>query len=140
MDNKYASVDNFYQRLFAGGIAVTKADVEGIFSEIEGGNKGVSEIVAFQMAYEKAESKYENFKSGFHSELLKRNVFLRRNDITSLVMKLVKSNVDKKSEDIPIERALAEAELMYERFLSLRMAKRPYDGNERRVLQRQEDF
>jgi hypothetical protein len=55
----------------------------------------------------------------------------------SLVVKLVKSNVDKKSEDIPIERAIAEAELMYEHFLSLRVAKKPYDGKERRTLQSQ---
>ena|SRR3990172_361286 len=137
MDNNYASIDTFYQRLTASGVAVTKADVEGIFKQIEGENKVSSQIVAFQMAYEKAASKYEKFKSEFHGELLKRNVYLRRVDMESLVVKLMQSNVDKKSEDIPIERSLAEAELMYEHFLSLRVRKTSYEGRERRTLQSQ---
>ncbi len=137
MDNKYASFDTFYQRLTASGIAVTRADVKGIFTQIESGNRGMSEIVEFQMAYEMAASKYEKFKSDFHGELLKRDVYLRRADLESFVVKLVQSNVDKKSEDIPIERTIAEAELMYEHFLSLRVQKTSYAGKERRTLQSQ---
>jgi hypothetical protein len=139
MDN-YASLDTFYQRLLAGGIAVTKPDVERIFKQLKDETKVTSEIVAYQMAYERAESKYEKFKSDFHGELLKRDVFLRRADMESLVVKLVKANVDKKSEEIPIERAIAEAELMYEHFRSLRGQKASYarSGNEdRRVFNQQ---
>jgi len=137
MDTNYASVDTFYQKLTASGVAVTKADVEDIFKQIESENKVSSQIVAFQMAYEKAASKYEKFKSEFHGALLKRNVYLRRADLESFVVKLVQSNADKRSEEIPIERTMAEAELMYEHFLSLRVEKKPYEGTERRALQRQ---
>ncbi len=136
MDN-YASLDTFYQKLLAGGIAVTRVDVDDIFKEIKSENKVISEIVAYQIAYERAESKYAKFKSDFHGELLKRNVFLSRTDLESFVVKMVKSNADKRTEDIPIERAMAEAELMYEQFLKMRRAiSYSWDGKERRTFQR----
>jgi len=132
-------MDKFYEKLMAGGIAVTKPDVKGIFKEIESANRRLSEVVAYQVAYEEASRSYEQFKSDFHGKLLKRNIFLRRVDIESFVGSLMKANANVKSDKIDLEKALEEAKGVYEHYVSMRKIKieEPWDKRNRRVLQLQ---